>query len=257
MKFVQKIAVKSQKERKNAIVGALQNMGAKYYVQKGWAGLHRTQNIVVSCNPSNSRLVVGAHWDSVKGSTGANDNASGCSVLLHLIESLKDTKRSIDFVFFDREEVKGHGSETYLAKVGKQNISAMINLDMCGHGENIVVSDKGNKNNPLFVRALDTATINSHQVTTVFYLPNGDDDRFDEAHIPNISVCTLGKSDLEFFQYIGQLLQEEKMPTEEDQKKFMNLDVISTMHLGANDNIAAVSQSAIDKVASWLTDGLR
>lgn len=256
MKFVTSIAAVKQKDRKKAIISALHNIGVEFEIQKGYVGLHRTQNIIVSCNPSCNRLVVGAHWDSVKGSTGANDNASGCSVLLHLIQNLKDTKRSIDFVFFDREEVKGHGSETYLLQVGKQNISAMINLDMCGHGENIVVSDKGNIDNPNFARALSPAILKEHDVTTVFYLPNGDDDRFEEAHIPNISVCTLGKTDLEFFRYIGDLLRQQKMPTQEDQQNFMKLDIISTMHLGPNDNIGSVSQMSVDKVVSWLTDGL-
>lgn len=256
MKYIEKIAKINQAERKQAIIDILNEMGVKFILQNARIDEHSVENIVVSCNPSNARLVIGAHFDSVDGSTGANDNASGCSVLIHLIELLNNTKHSIDFVFFDREECEDHGSEAYLRIVGKENISAMINLDMCGYGKTIVVSHKGNINNNAFYDTMNKQTLDKHAVTTVDFLPNGDDDRFDKCNIPNISVCTLGDNDIEFFVYLGTLLKEGKQPTMDDQQRFLSLDIISTMHLGKNDSIHCCNQFVIDKVTQWLADGL-
>lgn len=256
MKYIERIAKIDQAERKQAIIDILDEIGVRFVLQKAHVGEHDVENIVVSCNPSDKRLVIGAHYDSVEGSTGANDDASGCSVLLHLIERLNNTGHSIDFVFFDREEYIDHGSEGYLNVVGKENVSAMVNLDMCGYGDRIVVSDKGNAGSGAFYGILDKKTTDKHEVTVVGFLPNGDDDRFADNNIPNISVCTLGSEDTRFFLHMGKLLKEGKQPTEEDQKQFMSLDVVSTMHLSKNDNISSCSQLCIDKVTEWLTEGL-
>lgn len=256
MKYIEKIATTNQLERKQAIIDVLNEIGVKFVLQSSRVGEHSVENIVVSCNPTDARLVIGAHFDSVDNSTGANDNASGCSVLLHVIELLKNTKHSIDFVFFDREEYKDHGSEAYLNIIGKENISAMINLDMCGYGDTIVVSDKGNIHNSAFYGILDRETMDKHAVTAVGFLPNGDDDRFVQCNIPNISVCTLCSKDIEFFQYVSQQQKEGNPLTKEDQERFLALDVVSTMHLGKNDNISSCNQICIDKVTQWLADGL-
>lgn len=256
MKYIERIAKVNQLDRKQAIMAILNEMGVKFDLQNARVGEHNVENILVSCNPSDKRLVIGAHYDSVDGSTGSNDNASGCSVLLHTIEQLKNTKHSIDFVFFDREEYIDHGSEAYLSIVGKENISAMINLDMCGYGDTVVVSDKGNVGNSAFYNVLDKKILDQHAVTVVGFLPNGDDDRFVECDIPNISVCTLYSKDIEFFQYVSKQIEEGNELTMDDQERFMSLDVVSTMHLGKNDNISSCTQCAIDKVTHWLVDGL-
>ena len=118
------------KDRKGIIMTILSQMGANFEVQQ----FEDVENIVISFNPSNKRLVVGAHWDADEDSDGANDNASGCSVLLHTIEALlaKPTfEKSVDFVFFGEEEKGGIGASRYIESVGKENISAMVNADVC------------------------------------------------------------------------------------------------------------------------------
>ena len=79
MEYISKIA--GSTDRKGSIMAILSQMGANFKVQQ----FEDVENIVVSFNPSNKRLVIGAHWDADEGSDGANDNASGCSVLLHTI----------------------------------------------------------------------------------------------------------------------------------------------------------------------------
>ena len=66
----------------------------------------RIENIIVDFSPGTEkkRLIITAHYDVVKGSPGANDNASGVSVLLGLCRELKGIQAPVKVVFFDREE---------------------------------------------------------------------------------------------------------------------------------------------------------
>lgn len=85
----------------------------------------RGENIIGILNSQNTDqplLVVGAHYDTVPDSPGADDNASGVAAMLEcarvLIES--DSKRRIAFVAFDAEELQPpvdglHGSTAYVA----------------------------------------------------------------------------------------------------------------------------------------------
>ena len=75
MEYVSKIA--GSPDRKGSIMAILTQMGASFEAQQ----FEDVENIVVSFNPGGKRLVIGAHWDADEGSDGANDNASGCSVL--------------------------------------------------------------------------------------------------------------------------------------------------------------------------------
>ncbi len=87
-------------------------------------------------------IIVGAHYDSVMGSPGANDNASGVAVLLELsclFRSIRP-RRSVRFVAFVNEEPpffysNEQGSRFY-AESAKQNgdqIDLMIALETIGY----------------------------------------------------------------------------------------------------------------------------
>ena len=87
-------------------------------------------------------LLLGAHYDTVQGSPGANDNASGVAALLELSRMLRDAKpsRSIRFVAFANEEHPffyggGMGSGVYskAARARNDNIRLMISLEMLGY----------------------------------------------------------------------------------------------------------------------------
>jgi Zn-dependent M28 family amino/carboxypeptidase len=91
----------------------------------------------------NEIIIVGAHYDTVEGSCGANDNASGIAGLLELykIISAHKPKRTIRFVAFTLEEPPyfdsaDMGSTVYAEEcVSKnENIPLMISLDMLGYG---------------------------------------------------------------------------------------------------------------------------
>ena len=85
-------------------------------------------------------VVVGAHYDTVPGVSGANDNASGVGALLVLAGELADTPFpfTLRFIAFGSEETGLNGSRHYvdsLTDEGLDEIKAMINLDVIGAGD--------------------------------------------------------------------------------------------------------------------------
>lgn len=86
-------------------------------------------------------VVVGAHYDSVEGTVGANDNASGVAAILELARSLQQTKlrRGVRFVLFVNEEppffqTDQMGSLVYAKRSHGEGtrVSAMISLETLG-----------------------------------------------------------------------------------------------------------------------------
>ena len=86
-------------------------------------------------------IVIGAHYDSVLGSPGANDNASGIAALLALARGFAEKKAmsTIRFVAFSNEEppffwTKDMGSYVYakLCKERGENIAGMLSLETIG-----------------------------------------------------------------------------------------------------------------------------
>jgi hypothetical protein len=253
MEYISKIA--GSADRKGSIMSILSQMGANFRVQQ----FEDVENIVISFNPSDKRLVIGAHWDADEGSDGANDNASGCSVLLHTIETVLAEpafSKSVDFVFFGEEENGCIGASRYIESVGKENISAMVNADICGYGNNIFLNDKGNVANPSFFGLMDEALLTKHKIQLPGFLPQGDDCIFEWGEIPSVSICTAEYNAFTVFSEIGHKIATEQPITEKEQEALLSLDVVKTMHGGEFDNISYLTGEAVKMVADYLTDGL-
>jgi Zn-dependent M28 family amino/carboxypeptidase len=89
-------------------------------------------------------LLLGAHYDSVPGAPGANDNASGTAVVLEIARKLSGTSlaRQTWFVAFDGEEDGLNGSQAFVSTAPSQFLSglkAMLNFDMVGVNNNLRV----------------------------------------------------------------------------------------------------------------------
>ncbi|MEG4034899.1 M20/M25/M40 family metallo-hydrolase [Microcoleus sp. w1-18aA5] len=82
-------------------------------------------------------IVIGAHYDTVPGSPGADDNATGVAVLLELARAIASgpLKYPVQLVAFDMEEYGCLGSSHHAAKYKQQqeSIRLMICLEMLGY----------------------------------------------------------------------------------------------------------------------------
>jgi Zn-dependent M28 family amino/carboxypeptidase len=101
----------------------------------------RFHNLVLEFRGSNEIVVVGAHYDSVVGCPGANDNGTGSAALLALagLFAKSTPSRTLRFVAFPNEEpphfqTMGMGSRQYAkgCKERGENIVAMVSLETLG-----------------------------------------------------------------------------------------------------------------------------
>jgi len=81
-------------------------------------------------------LLIGAHYDAVPGSPGADDNATGMAALLEVAQlfSPRTTSLPLKLVFFDGEEAGLWGSQAFAADAAEtEEVSGAIILEMLGY----------------------------------------------------------------------------------------------------------------------------
>lgn len=101
------------------------------------------KNIIATKKGKSEKIIiVGAHYDSVIGSPGADDNASGVSGLLELANLLKEESfsKTVKFIAFTNEEppfflTSDMGSQVYVREAEKkrEDIEAMLCLESLGY----------------------------------------------------------------------------------------------------------------------------
>jgi hypothetical protein len=98
--------------------------------------------ILVGSESASGTVTVGAHYDCVVGTVGADDNATGVAAVLELARMLQGSnlRKSIRFVLFVNEEppffkTDTMGSLVYTRQLKRDNVavSAMISLEMLGY----------------------------------------------------------------------------------------------------------------------------
>ncbi|MDV3347741.1 M28 family peptidase [Leptothoe sp. LEGE 181152] len=101
--------------------------------------------------PSRAPVVIGAHYDTVPGCPGADDNATGLAVLLELARrfSCQPPRRPVRLVAFDLEEYGLLGSKAYVKELNGQPIHLMLSLEMLGYCVKQSVSDQPSQAYPL------------------------------------------------------------------------------------------------------------
>lgn len=124
---------------------ALQSSGHEVHAQSYVAAGVESRNLEVT-HPGRrcpaQIVLVGAHYDTVQGSPGADDNASGIAVLLELARLFADveTARTLRLVAFVNEEPPffywgemGSGIHARAARARGDDIRLMISLEMLGY----------------------------------------------------------------------------------------------------------------------------
>jgi Zn-dependent M28 family amino/carboxypeptidase len=98
---------------------------------------HRNLILTIPGLKSDLPILIGAHYDAVPGTPGADDNASGVAALLELAQALAaaPAHHTVRLVAFDLEEYgmvgSGHYAET-LQQQGQQ-LRLMLSLEMLGY----------------------------------------------------------------------------------------------------------------------------
>jgi Zn-dependent M28 family amino/carboxypeptidase len=101
-----------------------------------------------------ARLILGAHFDAVSGSPGADDNATGIAALLEVARLFRlspvSSSGAVEFVAFNIEEYGMIGSRAYAEKFRRERASllGMLSLEMIGYTS----KTPGSQKMPLFLK---------------------------------------------------------------------------------------------------------
>jgi hypothetical protein len=160
-------------------------------------------------------VMIGAHLDHLgfnhKMMPGADDNASGVSVVLDIARAIKNSglipRRSMIFIFFGAEEQGVKGSEYYLEHpvVNNKSIVGFFNLDGVGRGKRIEA--RAGKDFPRLWKYVEDANQKYiHRILVPKHFHNLARPRLDAAHflwagIPTISFSANGAEPLPFEYY--------------------------------------------------------
>jgi hypothetical protein len=253
MSHLGRIASADQSVRRAELLSMLREIGAPFIHFRERVGNYWPENIVVSfCSDDVPRYVIGAHYDSVRGSTGANDNAAAVCILLSMVETFLSVPPAIplDVVFFDLEEIGvAGGNLTYIERVGIPKILGMINLDICGVGDTILAAPgMCLKNGPLFDALESTVGSEKYPARMVGRLPPGDDRIFEGRDIPTITTCIVPADDVESLLQITLAIDSigkppEKMPS-----------IFETFHCASRDSIDVIEEQAMITILDWTRD---
>jgi aminopeptidase YwaD len=147
-----------------------------------------SRNVVAERPGPGERIVVlGAHFDTVPGIPGANDNASGTAVVLTIAKELArdPVPFTLRFVAFGSEELGLLGSRHYvdsLSAAERGRVEAMFNFDALANGERLGVLGS----NELTGLALEEGVVRGIDVRASAGLQGGGSDHasFAEAGVP-------------------------------------------------------------------------
>jgi hypothetical protein len=126
------------------LASAMKDIGFVVQSQSFGAAGVRVENLEAEIKGSTKPeeiLVIGAHYDSVRGCPAANDNGTGVAAVLEIARAMKDAKpaRTVRFVFFVNEEppffqTESMGSLVHARRCAerREKIVGMISLETIG-----------------------------------------------------------------------------------------------------------------------------
>ena len=163
-----------------------------------------TQNIIGSINrKSKKTIIISAHYDhlGMMGDVkfpGANDNASGVSLLLNLASHyrLNTPKYNMVFICFGAEEAGLKGSKyfTNYPLINLEKVKLLINLDIVGTGEegiaivNAFEQEKVSK----IIGKINSKKYIFNKIKLRGQAPNSDHYWFSKQKVPSIFIYTMG-----------------------------------------------------------------
>ncbi|HET6454865.1 MAG TPA: M28 family peptidase [Armatimonadota bacterium] len=130
-------------------------------------------------------LVVGAHYDSVKDTPGANDNASGVGVMVETAICLSGLELTVPVVYvaFGSEEGSHAGSKHFVSALGSR-VMGMINLDAVGVDAGMEIACYGEADPWLAKQCRGTAEFLGFELSASNFGGKSDYASFADAGIP-------------------------------------------------------------------------
>jgi hypothetical protein len=195
--------------RRAALLALLRERGVTFELQPfetrtgADSTLRRGQNVVATFGSGPREIILGAHYDAVKGPSGALvggmvDNGAASAVLVHIAQALRGRplRHTVRVIWFDLEELGLLGSRAYVARADRSRIAGMVNVDVFAYGDGFVFGPAAVPNNGAIYRAMwRTCAEGGYRCMEFPAFPPSDDRSFQAAGIANISIAMTPTAD--------------------------------------------------------------
>ena len=239
--LLHQLAVAVAPTRREALLAHLKSLSLNVIEEQLEINGYAPVNIRVPLHQHTPHFLIGAHYDAVPNSPGANDNAAALVILLEILRLHLQQQLflpAIEFVFFDLEEAEMQGSLAYTQHHDLSRIHGMINLDLCGVGEHVLIAEGSRYRNPTLTQAIDATVLEEARVQRIECLPQSDDYYFEGMRVPTASICCVPGKDVATFHTLARALRGEAViqsfPT-----------IFETMHNRSRDTVDVVELSAM------------
>lgn len=204
-------------------------------------------------NPS---LLLCAHYDAFPGSCGANDNGAALCILAALAKKFQAEGTSASFAFLDGEESGMSGSRLCASLADKASLKGVINLDLCGYGDTIVLCPRCSGKKPALRPFCGRERLKRHNAQLVPYLPPSDDISFSRAHIPALGLSVVPRWDVQYLRALAASGSGLLGKPPEFDMMLSQMEVTTTIHGGFRDKIEWVQPEAMLKVYRFLDEAV-
>lgn len=214
-----------------------------------------TRNYLVEPADSGSQkpcLLFCAHYDATPGSPGVNDNAASLCILITLARTLRQERIPARFAFFDGEETGFSGSRLYVSRLDRQTISGVVNLDMCGYGDSLVICGKGHERSALFRPFCRKAFLEPFSGQVVRFLPKGDESSFARTRIPALSIAMVPRWVIAYLKALATYGEGFLGRPPEFEMMLGQMEVVTTMHGGFRDGLEWIQTEAMENVYKYV-----
>ncbi len=246
--------------RRQALAQVLDHEGLDYTVQEEEPSPkrpHGTVNYLINPLSETPSLLFCAHYDAVPGSMGANDNGAALCILIQLAKTLRQENIPVGFAFFDGEEQGNSGSRLFASTLERQSLAGVINLDVCGYGDSLVICGKGHEKKTVFRSFCNKSMLEAHGGHIVKYLPESDETSFARMRIPVLSMAMVPRWDIQFLNTLASYGEGFLGRPPEFDLIMGQMEVSTTMHGGYRDTLEWIQPEAMEQMYTFLLEGSR
>ncbi len=199
LEWLTQLGARGREARLAALRTTLDSAGVTYVEEVGPADDDDlpTTNVVVTLGSGPEAVMLGAHWDGLRGGRSVVDNSSGVASLVQVAQRLSadPPDGTVRIVFFDREEEGLLGSESFVAAHDSDLPPLYLNLDMCGYGDTLLVGPTAGSES-LLPRIRSAAAPLGQSLEELPALPGASDhESFLAVGVPAISFSMMDRTD--------------------------------------------------------------
>ena len=263
-RHLETLAQKDPDLRRQALADVLDAEGLSYCLQEDGPNFKNprgTVNYILDPWQDAPSLLFCAHYDAVPGSFGANDNAAALCILIDLAKDLKEKGHPARFAFFDGEETGCSGSRLYVSCLDsqdhrRQDLTGVVNLDVCGFGDTIAICGKGNENKPVFRPFCQKLLLDRYNAQVLKYLPKSDEASFAGSRIPALSLCAIPRWDIQYLKAMATYGDGFLGRPPEFDMMMGQMEVSTTLHGGDRAQPDYVESEAMSQIYGYLSEAV-